>query len=122
VRPAPLVNPAYKWAGGGLLGAAPDIARFGDALLNPGYLSMASLEQTVTPVVPTREPAPVQVGLGWRIDRDPAGRLRYHHAGSITGGRSIVMVIPEAALSIAILSNMGELTPAQRMAEGFITA
>ena len=37
------------------------------------------------------------------------------------------MVIPEAALSIAILSNMGDLpvdplTPAQRMAEGFITA
>lgn len=127
VRPAPMVNPAYKWAGGGLLGAAPDIARFGDALLNPGYLSMASLEQTFTPVAPTREPAPVQVGLGWRIDRDPAGRLRCHHAGSIIGGRSIVMVIPEAALSVAILSNMGDLpvdplSPAQRLAEGFLTA
>lgn len=127
VRLAPPINPAYKWAGGGLLGAAPDIARFGDALLNPGYLSVTSLEQTFTPVAPTREGAPVQVGLGWRIDRDPAGRLRYHHAGSIIGGRSIVMVIPEAALSVAILSNMGDLpvdplTPAQHLAEGFLTA
>ena len=74
-----------------------------------------------------QQPAPVQVGLGWRIDRDPAGRLRYHHAGSIIGGRSIVMVIPEAAMSVAILSNMGDLpvdplTPAQRLAEGFMTA
>jgi serine beta-lactamase-like protein LACTB len=127
IGPAPLVNPAYKWAGGGLLGAAGDIARFGDALLNPGYLSMAALEETFRPVVPSREPAPVQVGLGWRIDRDPAGRLRYHHAGSIIGGRSIIMVIPEAAMSVAILSNMGDLpidplTPAQRLAEGFMTA
>ncbi len=127
IGPAPWVNPAYKWAGGGLLGAASDIARFGDALLNPGYLSLASLEETFRPVVPTREPAPVQVGLGWRIDYDPAGRLRYHHAGSIIGGRSIVMVIPEAALSVAILSNMGDLpvdplTPAQRLGESFLAA
>jgi hypothetical protein len=37
------------------------------------------------------------------------------------------MVIPEAALSVAILSNMGDLpvdplTPAQHLAEGFLTA
>lgn len=122
---APPINSAYKWAGGGYLGTASDVALFCTALMAPGYLTEDALRQTFTPYPPTKTPAPVQVGFGWRIDRDRAGRLRYHHAGSIAGGRSIVMFLPEAGVSVALLSNLSDLpvdplTPAQRLAEGFL--
>lgn len=122
---APPINSAYKWAGGGYLGAASDVALFCTALMAPGYLTEDALRQTFTPYPPTRTPAPVQVGFGWRIDKDHAGRTRYHHAGSIAGGRSIVMFLPEAGVSVALLSNLSDLpvdplTPAQRLVEGFL--
>jgi len=122
---APAINPAYKWAGGGFVGTASDIAMFCDAMAKPGYLTEAGLRDTFTPVSPTKSPAPVQVGIAWRIDHDHAGRLRYHHAGSIAGGRSIAMVLPEVGLSVVLLSNLSDLpvdplTPAQRVAEAFL--
>lgn len=121
---APPINSAYKWAGGGYLGAASDIAMFCSALVEPGYLTEDALRQTFTPYPPTKAPAPVQVGFGWRIDKDHAGHVRYHHAGSIAGGRSIAMFLPETGVSVALLSNLSDLpvdplTPAQRIAEGF---
>ncbi|MDP1632985.1 MAG: serine hydrolase domain-containing protein [Caulobacter sp.] len=120
----PAINPAYKWAGGGLIGAAPDIARFAGALSHPGFLGQASLTELFTPR-PPRNAAAVQSGIGWRMDRDGQGRRRAHHVGSIVGGRSIALLLPEAGLSVAILTNLGEvdfdpLAPAQRIAEAFL--
>ncbi len=122
---APAINPAYKWAGGGFVGTASDLAMFCDAMHRPGYLGQAALRDTFTPFPPTKTPAPVQVGIAWRIDRDHASRLRYHHAGSIAGGRSIVMVLPEVGISVVLLSNLSDLpvdplTPAQRVADAFL--
>lgn len=124
---APAINPAYKWPGGGYVSTAADIARFCAAFTAPGYLEPEMLRTVFTPFAPTREPAPVQIGLAWRVDRDGAGRLRAHHAGSIAGGRSIAMLLPEAGVSVVVLSNLSDLpvdplSPAQRIAEGFLPA
>ena len=120
----PPINPAYKWPGGGLLGAAPDIARFCGALTRPGYLSAAGLAEMFT-VNPARTRGGGDFGVGWDVDHDGRGRRRAWHAGSIVGGRSIVMMLPDHALGVAVLTNLGQvdvdsLVPAQRIAEAFL--
>jgi CubicO group peptidase (beta-lactamase class C family) len=83
---APANNPAYKWAGGGLVMTPCDFARFGAAHLAPGVLSRRVLDTLLTVQVPDSSPP---LGLGWRINRDSKGRLRWHHAGGQEGARSI---------------------------------
>lgn len=124
---APAINPAYKWAGGGYVGTASDIARFCTGILHDDFLDAGMMRTVFTPVPPTKAPAPVQVGIAWRMDHDPAGRRRGHHAGSIAGGRSIALLLPDDDLAVVVLSNLSDLpvdplTPAQRMAEAFLTA
>lgn len=64
---APANNPAYKWAGGGLVMTLSDFARLGAAHLAPGVLSRRVLDTLLTVQVPDRSPP---LGLGWRINRD----------------------------------------------------
>jgi serine beta-lactamase-like protein LACTB, mitochondrial len=45
---APFVDNSYKWAGGGFLSSAEDLARFGSALLQPGFLKPESLRLLFT--------------------------------------------------------------------------
>ncbi len=120
----PPINPAYKWPGGGLVGAAPDVARFCGALTRPGYLSAEGLTALFTPN-PSRTGATGVFGVGWDVDRDPRGRRRGWHAGSIVGGRSIVMMLPDDGVAVTVLANLGQvdvdpLVPAQRIADAFL--
>lgn len=105
---APPVNPTYKWAGGGMIGRASDLALFGDAHLRPGYLKVESLREMMTPLSPRDGKAPVPTGVAWRIDKDPKGRTRWHHAGAIDGGRSQLVVYPDAGMAVALMSNLSE--------------
>jgi CubicO group peptidase (beta-lactamase class C family) len=112
-------NPAYKWAGGGLLMTPSDFARFGGAHIAPGVLSRRVLDTLFTVLVPDNSPP---LGLGWRIDRDSSKRVRWHHAGSQEGARSVLVVYPEQQLSIAFATNAtgtpGDvLTPSAQLAD-----
>lgn len=98
------VNPAYKWAGGGLLATATDLARFGAAHARPGFFSKATLAGMLTPQVPGTGSS--NVGLGWRIDEDASGRKQIHHAGSMNGCRSMLLVYPQHGLAVALLGNL----------------
>lgn len=120
----PPINPAYKWPGGGLVGSAPDVARFCGALTAPGYLSAEGLSALFT-ANPSRTGATGVFGVGWDVDRDPKGRRRGWHAGSIVGGRSIVMMLPDDGVAVAMLTNLGQvdvdpLVPAQHIADAFL--
>ena len=99
---APVNNPAYKWAGGGLVMTASDLARFGAAHVASGVLSRRVLDMLFTLQVPDNAPP---LGLGWRVDRDRKGRLRWHHAGGQEGARSSLVVYPDQQLSIAFATN-----------------
>ncbi|MFA7264504.1 MAG: serine hydrolase domain-containing protein [Caulobacter sp.] len=121
----PPINPAYKWPAGGLLGAAPDVARFAGGLSRPGYLGEAAMAQMFAGN-PLRSGAGGPFGVGWRIDRDGQGRRRGSHSGSIAGGRSVVLLLPDDSIAVAILTNLGHVdvdpvAPAQRLAEVFLT-
>lgn len=101
-----LSNPAFCWAGAGLLASMPDLARFGAALL-PGQETRISAAESALLFTPLTEATPDQppLGLGWRIDDDKRGRPRRHHAGTTPGGRCGLVLYPEQDLAIALASN-----------------
>jgi len=117
------VNPAYKWAGGGFVATPSDMARFGAAHLEGGQLSAAARELLFTVMVERTANSP-PLGLGWRVDSDPGGRRRWHHAGNQEGGRACLVIYPDLGLSIALATNvMGTpadpLTPSAALADAF---
>jgi CubicO group peptidase (beta-lactamase class C family) len=124
VHAAP-INPAYCWAGAGFLMSVPDLARFGAALLDgpESAITAAERELLFTPMTAKCDTSP-PLGLGWRIDEDAKGRLRWHHAGATQGGRAALVVYPGLGLSIALASNTmiapaDVLTPASELADIF---
>jgi CubicO group peptidase (beta-lactamase class C family) len=102
-----LSNPAFCWAGAGLLMSMPDLARFGAAHLEGPAARITAAERALlfTPVTEASDKSP-PLGLGWRVDRDAKDRLRWHHAGATPGGRASLLVYPELGLSIALASNV----------------
>jgi CubicO group peptidase (beta-lactamase class C family) len=94
---------------GGLVGTAPDLARFAAAHLGGGVhdgrriLSAASVEAMRTPQRDLRgEPLPV--GLGWRlgeIDGEPFA----HHLGGGAGFKSEVRLYPRLGQAIVVAAN-----------------
>ena len=98
-------NPAYKWAGGGMVGSASDVARFGAAQMSGDFLSDAMRETLFTP---RAQMSPeIGLGLGWRIDGHETLGSRYHHAGNMQGCRAQLALYPEHGLSVALISNLG---------------
>jgi len=121
----PQNNPAYKWAGGGLLATPTDLVRFGAAHLVSGKLSKTALETLFTVYTERTDRSP-PLGLGWRIDADGAGRLRWHHAGGQDGARASLVVYPKEKLSIAFATNVtqapGDVNgPSAKLADVFMT-
>lgn len=118
-------NPAYKWAGGGLVMTPADLARFGAALLDTPGSKLSAGERLLlfTPLTEATKSSP-PLGLGWRVDEDPRGRRRWHHAGAQEGGRASLVIYPELRLSVAIASNVATvpgnvLTPSSDLADAF---
>jgi len=101
-----LGNPAFCWAGAGLLASMPDLARFGAALFASPVAKIGESERSLlfTPLTEATDASP-PLGLGWRVDSDEQGRERWHHAGTTPGGRCGLVLYPEAALSIALAGN-----------------
>lgn len=100
-------NPAYKWAGGGLTLTPSDLAAFGAALIESPTSAITPAERALlfTPLTPQTKNMP-PLGLGWRVDNDPKGRLRWHHAGGDENSRASLVVYPQLGLSIALGSNL----------------
>ncbi len=74
---------------------------------------------------PARTPGGGEFSVGWDMDNDPRGRRRGWHTGSIVGGRSVVLLLPDVALAVTVLTNLGQidvdpLVPAQRIADAFL--
>lgn len=105
VRNAAPLNSAYKVPGGGLIGSAPDIARFGGAHVDDAFLGEAMHAEVFTSQVDGAG-EPTRVGLAWRATRDGAGQLIYHHGGSQQGCRAALLVYPEHRVAVAVMSNL----------------
>jgi len=105
----PRNNITYKWASGGVLGSAIDLAKVGKSLLDSNYVSEETLNLFTTPVKlnngDTAKGKRYAMGLGFRMSKDHNGRSYFHHSGVMTGARSHISVYPEENLVIAFLSN-----------------
>lgn len=118
-------NPAYKWAGGGFIMTPSEIARFGAALIDSPASKITAQERALlfTPLTAAARNMP-PLGLGWRVDTDPKGRRRWHHAGAQEGGRASLVIYPDLGLSIALATNVATvpgnvLGPSSDLADAF---
>ncbi len=119
---APYVDVSSKWAGGGYVSTARDLARFGGALVSPtqSLIRPDTLKLLWTPATLTDGSA-TKYGLGWSVKTDPriasanggdggdgGGGGRYiGHSGGACGGTSYLLLLPEDRISVSVLANIG---------------
>lgn len=101
---APYFDPSFKWAGAGYLSTAEDVARFGAALLRPGFLKRQTLDELFRPLK-TSAGEDTGFGLGWRVGVDRKGRRVFYQPGGGPGISCTLVLYPEEQLAVAVLSN-----------------
>lgn len=101
---APYVDNSYKWAGGGFLSTAEDLARFGRNLLDGRLLRPATRELLWT-TQKLRDGTVTGYGIGWSDFVDPHGHRRVGHTGGAMGGTSWLLIYPDQKLVLALLVN-----------------
>ena len=101
---APFVDNSYKWAGGGFLSSAEDLARFGSALLRPGFLKPESLRLLFTSQM-TLDGKETGYGMGWSIRKSKSGQRIYEHSGGSAGGSSQLILYPDTHVVVAMVCN-----------------
>ena len=104
VKNAPFVDNSYKWAGGGFLSTAEDLAKFGSALLQPGFLKPESLRLLFTSQK-TNDGKETGYGIGWSVGRSKSGQRVYAHNGGAAGGSSRLILYPDAHAVVAMICN-----------------
>lgn len=110
---APRIPPrhdfSYTWPGGGMMGTPEAVARFGGLLLRGEIVSKATWQAMQRPLLladgsPAAERGST-LGLGWRMATDADGARIAHHAGVTAGARSALVLWPDQATSVSVLSN-----------------
>jgi serine beta-lactamase-like protein LACTB, mitochondrial len=111
----------YKFASGGMLSSAEDLARFGEAL-NSGRLLKAQtvalmFDHQLDPVMrfvegkPAGEIEDFAQALMWRLFKDSAGRTFVNHCGSVKGFNACVVIYPEQDVIAVLAGNADTVTP-----------
>jgi CubicO group peptidase (beta-lactamase class C family) len=117
---AALADMSYKVPGGGLSGTAPDLARFGLALVSGRLLGPESFEEMLTPGR-TRGGIDGGLGLGLAVAKRE-GRREAWQDGNQTGASGMLYLRPDDGLVVAMLTNHEGIAPAllpvtQRLAD-----
>lgn len=101
---APYVDLSVKWAGGGWIGSAGDVARFAIALDQGRLLKPETLQQMYTSGRLNNGWA-TGYGLGWMIAQDGA-RVLVAHSGGAMGGTTYLLRDPKAHTAAVVLANI----------------
>ncbi len=102
---APFVDNSYKWAGGGYLSTAADLAAFGNGLLENRLVKPETLK-TFIRTQALADGTPTGYGMGFRSENDPAGRPVFGHSGGAVGGTSNLAIYPEQKMVVVLLTNV----------------
>lgn len=110
---SPRVNSSNKWAGGGFRSTPSDLVRFGIAVLKQEVVNAETATLMFTPRrLRNGSVNPQNYGLGFRIGaiRPPGEPSRttpvYHHGGTAVGAQSILLLVPERRIVVAICGNV----------------
>ncbi len=124
VRNAPFADLSIKWAGGGMIAAAPDLVRFALSLDAETILPASTHEAMTTPQV-LEDGTVSEYALGWRISEDETGTW-VAHSGGATGGTTHLLRLPERGVAVALTANVqngsGLPEAARRLAEAALDA
>ena len=104
-----LADMTYKVPGGGLSSTAPDVARFGTALVSGRLLSADSLTQMLTRQK-TRSGRVTGFGLGLALG-SRGGRREAWHTGGQERVSTVIYLQPDSGLAVAILTNLEKVQP-----------
>jgi serine beta-lactamase-like protein LACTB len=116
---APYVDLSVKWAGGGMIATALDIARF-DIALNQGRLVRpATLERMYTSAQ-LNNGIYTGYGLGWMVSQEH-GRLLVAHSGGAMGGTTYFLRDPRARQSAVVLTNLDNVPRLRELALQLMT-
>lgn len=99
-----------KWAAGGFLSTAEDLARFGSAHIaanGKNFLKPETLELLFTPRSPKTGGGLFGYGLGWMSARDLHLRRVHFNFGASSGGTAVLAIYPKYRLSVAVVANLG---------------
>ncbi len=102
---SPVVDNSNKWAGGGYLCSAEDLAKLGWALAAGRYLkedTMLGFTRSQT----TNDGTMTNYGIGFWSGRDDKDRSWFGHSGGSVGGTSMLLIYPEQDLAIVTLINL----------------
>ncbi len=93
----------------GLIGPAPDLARFAVTFLEDDgtLLKPESIRSMLAPGLPTETPdgTPAKMGLAWFQRTDPRGRHYIAHAGAGAAFTAHLRIYPEDDLALIVLAN-----------------
>jgi serine beta-lactamase-like protein LACTB, mitochondrial len=105
VQNAHYADLSVKWAGGGVISTAGDLARFHIALDQGKLLKRETLREMYTPAR-LSDGSTSTYGLGWMISTDAQGRTWVAHSGGATGGTTYLLRNPEAKVAVVVLCNV----------------
>ena len=104
---APYVDNSYKWAGGGFISTAEDIASFGNALMGNPVLSDETIKLLTTPQN-LNDGSLTTYGMGFGVRTDHYSRSFFGHSGGSVGGTSDMVIYPEEKIVVAVLTNLSD--------------
>jgi len=104
LRNSALMDSSYKLGGGGFVCSAPDLARFGNALLAGELVQPATLEVMWTPGRLTDGKA-TGYGLGFGVG-GRQGRRVISHSGAQSRVSTMLYMIPEQRIVVVVLANL----------------
>jgi serine beta-lactamase-like protein LACTB, mitochondrial len=101
-----------KWASGGFLSTAPDLARFGTVAVpatRGGRAGDVLRQETIDLLTRVRSGAPpvAGFGLGWMTASDLHLRRVHFHFGASSGGTAVVAAYPASGVVVSVLANLG---------------
>jgi CubicO group peptidase (beta-lactamase class C family) len=99
-----LMDGSYKLGGGGLCASAEDLVRFAQALVAGKLVKPETLAAMWTPQR-TTDGKELDYGFGFRISRED-GRLVVGHGGAQSRVSTVLLLLPEQKVVIAILCNL----------------
>lgn len=117
---APYADLSVKWAGGGIISTAPDLARYHLAIEKGTLLKKETLAQMYSAAT-LNDGTRTDYGLGWQVVAAD-GQRWVAHSGGATGGTTYLLRNRDNGIAVVILANVQNATGLKELALAFAKA